>query len=195
MMLSRSGWTLAALALASVCLIAPDAATTTNAATGPNFPQALLAIASLIQLTLASWVLVVIGLAQIGGTARVVRAITPVVLRRALFVGAAGALAMAPAQADRAVSPAQSPAQQHSLDGLRLPDRPVTATPEASSVVVVEPGDTLWAIAARSLKSDASDAEIAEACSRWYAGNRAVIGDDPDLIQPKQRLNPPKDRA
>lgn len=190
MVLSRSGWTLAALALASVCLIAPDAPAAVTAITGPDFPLALLAIAELLQLGLASWVFVVIGLAQVGGTGRVVQAVTPGILRRALFVGAAGALAMTPAQADRVGSPAQSTVQPHSLDGLRLPDRPVTATAEVSSVVV-EPGDTLWAIAARSLRPGASNAEIAAACSRWYAANRAVIGDDPDLIHPSQRLNPP----
>ncbi len=191
MSVSRSGWMLGLLALVSVGLIAPDVSATATAATGSDFPQVLVAIASLIQLTLASWVLVVIALAQLGGTARVVRAVTPAALRRGLFVGAVGALAIAPAQADRVVPPTHSTVQHHSLDGLRLPDRPVASTPPQARSVVVEPGDTLWAIAARSLAPGASDAEIARACSRWYETNRAVIGDDPDLIHPLQRLNPP----
>ena len=61
--------------------------------------------------------------------------------------------------------------------------------------MVVEPGDTLWAIAARALPPGSSDADIALECSRWYAANRATIGSDPDLIHPLQRLNPPKDTA
>ena len=189
-MLSRTGWVLASLAAASVGLIAPEASAYVSDATGPDFPTAVLAMASLIQLSLASWVLVVIALAQLAGTTRAVRAITPAALRRALFVGAVGALAVAPAQADRAVSPAHSAVQHHSLDGLRLPDRPITSVPRVRPVVV-GPGDTLWAIAASSLPTGASDADIALACSRWYAANRTTIGDDPDLIHLSQRLNPP----
>lgn len=196
MPVSRNGWMLGTLALASVCLIAPEASAAATAATGPDFPQASLAIASLIQLAIATWVLIIIGLAQLAGTTRVVRAITPAALRRGLFVGAVGALAIAPAQADRAVTPGHSAVQPHSLDGLRLPDRPLASTPQARSVVVVEPGDTLWAIAASSLPPGSSDADIALECSRWYAINRTTIGDDPDLIHPSQRLSPPpKDTA
>ncbi len=57
--------------------------------------------------------------------------------------------------------------------------------------VVVHRGDTLWSIAARHLAPGASDAEIAAAWPRWYAANRAVIGPDPQLILPGQRLRPP----
>ena len=45
--------------------------------------------------------------------------------------------------------------------------------------VVVHRGDSLWAIAARHLGTEASDAEIAEAWPDWYAANRHVIGSDP----------------
>ena len=50
--------------------------------------------------------------------------------------------------------------------------------------VTVRPGDTLWDLAADHLGSG----------DRWpaiYALNRAVIGADPDLIQPAQRLRLP----
>lgn len=57
--------------------------------------------------------------------------------------------------------------------------------------VVVHRGDTLWAIAARSLGDAATDQDVAEAWPRWYAANRDVIGDDPDLILPGQRLLAP----
>lgn len=92
------------------------------------------------------------------------------------------------------------------------PDRPVatarrSTTAEASvrlvtgalhaeraapdGVVVVRRGDTLWGIAARHLGPEASAAEVAEEWPRWYAANRAVIGDDPDLLAPGDRLRPP----
>ena len=73
------------------------------------------------------------------------------------------------------------------LAGLQLPDR-ATAPPAIEPTVVVAPGDTLWAIAARSLGPDASAAEIDASWRRLYDLNRAVIGSDPDLIRPAQRL-------
>lgn len=59
--------------------------------------------------------------------------------------------------------------------------------------VVVQRGDTLWAIAARHLRPDATPAEIATEWPRWYAANRSAIGDDPDLILPGTILSPPLD--
>lgn len=183
MFLSRSGWVLAGLATASVWLIAPDLGAIIDAAAGPDFPDALVAIASLFQFAVACWVLVVIGLGHTSSPLG--RALTPALLRGALFASAAGALALTPVHAERVTSPTR-----HQLDGLRLPDRPALAIP-SSPAVVVRPGDTLWAIAARSLPPGATNSEIAAACARWYATNRAVIGADPDLIHPQQRLTPP----
>lgn len=57
--------------------------------------------------------------------------------------------------------------------------------------VVVRPGDSLWAIAARHLGPEASAQDVAEAWPRWYAANRDLIGPDPDLILPGQRLAVP----
>jgi LysM domain len=57
--------------------------------------------------------------------------------------------------------------------------------------VVVQAGDTLWSIAARHLGPHASGAAITAAWHDWYAANRAVIGTNPSLIQPGQRLSPP----
>ena len=59
--------------------------------------------------------------------------------------------------------------------------------------VTVRRGDTLWHIAARHLGPHASATEIAAAWPRWYAANRAVIGDDPDAIYPGQLLNEPQE--
>ena len=85
------------------------------------------------------------------------------------------------------------------LDGLSLPDRPVLVAPVEPSapppqereIVLVAPGDTLWSIAARSLGPSAHDGEIADAARRWYLENLEVIGSDPDLIRPGQRLVAP----
>ena len=58
--------------------------------------------------------------------------------------------------------------------------------------VVVRRGDTLWDIAARHLGAGAGAAEVARAWPRWYAANRSVIGPEPDLIRPGQRLRVPE---
>lgn len=68
-----------------------------------------------------------------------------------------------------------------------VPDTPNRSEP----TVVVAPGDCLWEIAAQTLGPDASTAEIAAEWPRWYDANRAVVGGDPDLIQPGMVLSPP----
>ena len=55
----------------------------------------------------------------------------------------------------------------------------------------MRPGDTLWSIAQHHLTPDASDADIDTAWHAWYSANAAVIGADPDLIQPGQLFTPP----
>ena len=194
-MLSRAGWVLTTLAAASVALLAPGAGATTRQLGGENFPDALLALGCVVQLAVSTWVLLVAGLSLVRAPAPLLRAITPGLLRRALFAGTVGALALAPVHADRGGAPSRP---QHDLTGLQLPDRPLgavaasrPAAQEGASPVVVRPGDTLWAIAARSLPGHATDVEVARACARWHAANRDVIGDDPDLIFPMQRLSPP----
>ena len=56
---------------------------------------------------------------------------------------------------------------------------------------VVSAGDSLWALAAADLGPQATDTEIAAHWPRWYERNRAVIGNQPDLILPGQVLEPP----
>jgi len=63
---------------------------------------------------------------------------------------------------------------------------------DAPAEVVVRRGDSLWAIAARHLGHDASDAEIARAWPAWFEANRRVVGDDPDLLRPGQVLRAPE---
>ena len=62
-------------------------------------------------------------------------------------------------------------------------------------LVTVRRGDSLWALAARHLGAGASDVEVAREWPRWYAANRSVIGDDPDLLVPGQQLRPPEHPA
>lgn len=89
------------------------------------------------------------------------------------------------------------------------PDRPVTRhtarTPSrvhlvtntahagraVADEVVVRRGDTLWDIAARHLGPEATAAEVATEWPRWHRANRDLIGPQPDLILPGQRLRPP----
>lgn len=72
----------------------------------------------------------------------------------------------------------------------RLPTRaaPVRRT---GAEVVVRPGDCLWDLARASLGSAASDRQVAAAWPSWWSANRALIGADPDLLQPGMHLVPP----
>lgn len=88
------------------------------------------------------------------------------------------------------------------LVGLSIPDRPLiaqahsgadpTAADHGAVQITVRSGDTLWAIVADHL-GPASAAEIAAAVQRWHDVNRAVIGDNPDLIRPGQVLTSPQE--
>jgi len=86
-----------------------------------------------------------------------------------------------------------------STAGLRPVTRPAPThrTSEASRPgdVVVRSGDSLWSIAAGRLGSSASTARTSVAWREWYAANRSVIGADPGLIYPGERLHPPADHA
>jgi hypothetical protein len=96
------------------------------------------------------------------------------------------------------------------LDGLPLPDRassaaaahvprdrsapgPVVDRNEraVARIVRVAPGDTLWDLAETRLPGNASDADVDAHWRVIHARNRSVIGSDPDLILPGQRLQLP----
>jgi LysM repeat protein len=97
------------------------------------------------------------------------------------------------------------------IAGLPLPDRattglpargrlsvgPVTADPPdpprptSRHTILVRPGDTLWDIARRELGPDPDDGQIAARWREIYRLNRDLVGADPDLIQPAQRLRLP----
>ncbi|MHB1615065.1 MAG: LysM peptidoglycan-binding domain-containing protein [Actinomycetes bacterium] len=65
-------------------------------------------------------------------------------------------------------------------------------TSSMSDEVVVHRGDTLWTLAARHLGPTATPGEIARAWPRWYQANRQLIGPDPGLIYPGERLTVPR---
>lgn len=96
------------------------------------------------------------------------------------------------------------------IEGLPLPDRATgaahgargpgtpatghvgpTADPTVSHLAVVHPGDSLWSIARTDLGSTAQALDITGHWHRIYALNRDLIGPDPDLVRPGQRLRMP----
>ena len=71
------------------------------------------------------------------------------------------------------------------------PTSTTSTTAAKPLVVVVEPGDSLWRIAARQLPAGTNGDTIDAAWRLWYAANRSVIGADPNFILPGQRLRAP----
>lgn len=104
-------------------------------------------------------------------------------------VAALGTAAPAAADDSRPITPP-------SLSGLPLPDRPSgDAAPvrddRPSHRHLVRPGDSLWAIAEERLGGGATAGEVADHWHRIYERNADVIGPDPDVILPGQRLDLP----
>jgi nucleoid-associated protein YgaU len=183
---------------------------------------ALAAVAGAVGVLCLLWCVVAIAAAVlsalpgvVGRTAESIASrITPALVRRAVAVALGTGLALAPAAyASARVVPTPGPA---AVAGTAAPftvriagtvlaslpatptlpplDWPATSTDPAAPVVVA-PGDTLWAIAARALPPGASDAAIDAEWRRWYAANRSVVGPDPDVIYPGQRLVSPSTDA
>ena len=88
---------------------------------------------------------------------------------------------------DVAPLPSWSPERSASADRLGSSER--RGSPAGG--VAVRRGDTLWSIAAHHLGPTATSADIDAEWHRWFAANRAVIGDDANLIAPGQLLSPP----
>jgi len=68
----------------------------------------------------------------------------------------------------------------------------VAPAPAPPGDIVVQRGDSLWRLAADRLPPDADDLTIAHTWQRLYAANHDLIGADPDLILPGQRLARPR---
>lgn len=180
----------------------------------PGDPTApVVALGSLLGWLLTAWLLATVALTaaghlpgMAGRAGRVVaRRVAPATVRRTVEVAlgltvAVGVVGASPAAASP--GPAAPAPAAVSLDWAAAPqpttpatDLDWTATPAADAAVVVTPGDSLWAIAEQDLAARTggtpTEAEVAQAWPSWWAANRDTVGDDPDLIQPGLRLEPP----
>jgi hypothetical protein len=81
--------------------------------------------------------------------------------------------------------------QRHRASRVSLVAASPRRTDDIDGAVTVRSGVSLWSLAAAHQGRDATAAQIAAAWPRWYAENRRVVGDDPTLILPGQRLRPP----
>jgi hypothetical protein len=188
-----------------------------SAGSAPEPGAPVVALAAVIAWSLAAWLLLVAAgsLAArrpgAGGrtAAAVTRRVAPVGVRRrvevALGLSVAVALAGAgPAAAGPALPPAPPStavpfdwpaAASDPAPGLDWnpgsPGPPVPAATAVTASVVVQPGDSLWTVAADHLPAGTTNARIAQAWPSWWAANRAAVGADPDLIHPGLQLRPP----
>ncbi|MBW3638420.1 MAG: LysM peptidoglycan-binding domain-containing protein [Actinobacteria bacterium] len=183
----------------------------TSSALDPTGP--LVAAAALLAWALATWLAVsvlVTAAGQLPGVAGRLagagaRRIAPAAIRRAVEVTlgltvAVGVLGAAPASAASsptaaATNVAGASATEPSAARPDL-DWPHTAAGAApAEPVLVQPGDSLWRLAAQQLQAAGapapSDAQVAQAWPSWWSANRDLVGDDPDLIRPGMRLSPP----
>lgn len=195
----------AATVTAVLVAAAPGAWRRLTSPGAPTVPAAELAgervADTLLLVTAALWGYAVLVLAAtalaaaLPGTAPLARRIAPPAAR-ALAAAALGlGLGAHPAAAADRDEPA--PAGVSVLDGLPLPDRPFGRAGGArppggpTESVRVRPGDTLWDLAAARLPAGADPAAIDQAWRAWWAANRNVVGSNPDLLVPGQRLTPP----
>lgn len=68
---------------------------------------------------------------------------------------------------------------------------PGRGSDQTTGTVTVLAGDTLWDIVRGQLGTNASDIDVALEWPRWYEANRAVIGQNPDVLLPGQVLQAP----
>lgn len=174
---------------------------------GLAFDRALERLAAGVLLLCAGWawvaLSVTVGEAWRGLSPRPPR-IVPEGLRRAVLAACGVALVTSgagPALAAGGAPPRHGEASHgelsglSALSGLPLPDRAVAprrTAPARRNTVVVRRGDCLWSIARHDLAPGATSAEVAARWRAVYAVNRNVIGPDPDVIEPGQRLHLPR---
>jgi hypothetical protein len=210
-------WSLASLALGLTALVTGGPACALvrevrdGRLAGAALDVAVADLAAALLLGCATWMWLVVSLVVVeatrGGSRRTQRPrVVPAGVRRVVLAACGVALAGALPQPSYADPLHGDRHQTHhrtrlGLAGLPLPDRAVApprrtgalpSAPGVAAVVVVRPGDTLWSIATRGMPRDSTDSGIA---ARWrdiYAANRSLIGPDPDLIVPGQRLVLPR---
>lgn len=170
---------------------------------------ALLAAATLVGWAVLAWLAVSLALTALAGlpgrsgrlAGRLADAVSPALLRRLAAAALGVSLVGSPTLAGATVADPDVGAFSVSVSALDRPAQPSAtagdggvlraAPPVPAAGVRVRPGDSLWAIAARSLGPRAGPGEVAAEWPRWFAANREVIGPDPDLLQPGQWLAAP----
>ena len=196
-------------ALVVAVLSAPSPADCLSAVLQPGAvptADAVVGALGLLVHALAAWLLAVAALtlgsrapARLGRACRaLLPRCAPAGLRRAVAVALGTGLLLA-GSAPLAQAAPRPAAAAPSFDWPGLapppePSRPRARPAAAPEAVRVRPGDTLWELAARSLPRPATDADRAAEWPRWWAANRDVVGDDPDLLLPGQRLVAPPSR-
>lgn len=176
-----------------------------------RFEVLVTVLASTTLLGCAGWWLLAIATALLeattGSAPRALRRMTPAVARRLVLVGCGMAvgsgLLSVPAQADPGAH-RTPPAATSRLTGLPVPDRSVGAGPtqrgfappdraaRAGATVTVQPGDSLWSIAASHLRPEAPPRQVDASWRALYRANRGAVGEDPDLLLPGSRLRLPE---
>ncbi len=160
-----------------------------------TFDDLLVAGAAWAMVLAAGWAAVVLAAAVIevassGRVALTSRLGCPGVARRALLSALGVVLAGGAALAAAPVSATPTP----SSPTLPVPVRPTgSAYSEPRLHVEVRPGDSLWRLS-RQRAPRAPARDLARLVERTYLANRPVIGPDPDLIRPGQRLVLPRPR-
>lgn len=212
-----------AVAALLACAPAPAAAAQTLRAalagavvTGADLTAPVVALLSLVAWCLAAWLAVTAALAgcsRLPGasgriTGAVLRRVAPATVRRAVEIALGLTIATGAACAPAAASssaPASGPVLQQAphdkapaaaaLATAPSLDWPSAPAPRGAGEVVVAPGDTLWHLAEHALGDGATPAQVALAWPAWWSANREVIGEDPDLLRPGQRLAAPASPA
>ena len=185
---------------------------------GQQLTAPLVAVAALLAWGLGGWLALTVVLTAgsrtggaVGRCCRVaLRRTAPAAARRAVAVAlglgvAVGAAGPALAAGPPAAPPASVALVTGSLDRatagpLDWPTSTTTAGAAAppagrAPTVTVRPGDSLWRLAQEQLPAGAPAAAVAAQWPRWWSANRALLGDDPDLLHPGQRLVVPPDDA
>jgi hypothetical protein len=161
--------------------------------TSSDYASLLLAVAAWVLLGCAVWA-VVIGIAAVveatsaGRLPATAWVGCPRSLRRLLLTGLGVALVGA--------GPLQTSATASAAAPLPVPARPVGTVQADNEAdprpgLVVRPGDSLWRIAEQRLQPSPSIDAVAALVHRLHQRNRGVIGPDPSLIRPGQRLAVP----
>jgi hypothetical protein len=117
----------------------------------------------------------------------------PAGVRRVVLTACGVALVGGLAQPSYAGGPHvhRGPGHGSALSGLPLPDRAAVPPLAEHRRVLVHRGDTLWSLAERDLPAGSPAALVSARWHAIYAANRSLIGPDPDLIAPGQRLRLP----